>query len=265
MSQSSMTADELRKKISDWISDKSNHENDLIDFLIDDCGCELRWSGEEEEDDVCDDCEGKCRSDETSSCEECGIELRNGCANNPSDHSIFDGCCDDCRECEEEEEGEYDCGCPSNTHNSVILTNEHIGEEVYVCPDCETDFVENKGFYNEHTGYGKKEHDAKSSCFDCGKKYTASREIDEKNYCLKCASKHEKPIEIIEECAICDKRLGIYDGNYEMTVIIDSIADDFEPYNCCGACALDRVKQKNFELVRKQPKKKYTFKKKSPK
>ena len=42
MSQPTMTADALRKKISDWISDSSNHENDLIDFLIDDCGCEYR-------------------------------------------------------------------------------------------------------------------------------------------------------------------------------------------------------------------------------
>lgn len=85
----------------------------------------------EEEEDDCDDCEGKCRADETSSCDECGIELRNGCANNPSDHSIFDGCCDNCRDNDEE----YDCGCPANTHNSVLLINEHLGEEVYVCPD----------------------------------------------------------------------------------------------------------------------------------
>ena len=46
----------------------------------------------------CDDCEGKCRSDETESCEKCSIELRIGCGNNPSDHSIFNGFCDDCRE-----------------------------------------------------------------------------------------------------------------------------------------------------------------------
>ena len=230
---------------------------------------------------VCDDCEGKCRSNETSSCDECGIELRNGCANNPSDHSIFDGCCDICRDkcrsddetdydeeedpcetcivcvekydykntgrmclthdpsdnCYSDDEGEYDCGCSSNTNNSVILINEHIDQEVYVCPDHEHDFVVKKGFYNEHTGWGKEEHDAK----------------------------HEKPIEIIEECAICDKRLGIYDGNYEMKCVIDNMLDDdFEAYNCCGLCALDKVKQRNFELVRKQPKKKYTFKKKSP-
>ena len=63
-----------------------------------------------EEEEYCDDCEGPCRADETEECEDCKIKLRIGCANNPSNHSIFDGCCDDCRE-EEEEEEELDiCG-----------------------------------------------------------------------------------------------------------------------------------------------------------
>ena len=62
--------------------------------------CETESEAEEEEDlcEKCDDCEGKCRSDETESCEKCSIELRIGCGNNPSDHSIFNGFCDDCRE-----------------------------------------------------------------------------------------------------------------------------------------------------------------------
>ena len=46
----------------------------------------------------CDDCEGPCKSKETEACDECGIELPIGCGNNPSDQSIFNGCCDDCRE-----------------------------------------------------------------------------------------------------------------------------------------------------------------------
>jgi len=49
------------------------------------------------EEEECDDCEGKCRSNETEKCDDCGIELRIGCANNPSDHSIFNDYCDDCR------------------------------------------------------------------------------------------------------------------------------------------------------------------------
>tara|TARA_R110000737_G_scaffold708_1_gene2252 strand:- start:55 stop:885 length:831 start_codon:yes stop_codon:yes gene_type:complete len=53
---------------------------------------------EEYPEQYCDDCEGQCRADETEECEDCKIKLRIGCANNPSNHSIFDGCCDDCRE-----------------------------------------------------------------------------------------------------------------------------------------------------------------------
>ena len=49
------------------------------------------------EEDECDACEGKCKSNETEKCDDCGVELRIGCANNPSDHSIFNDYCDDCR------------------------------------------------------------------------------------------------------------------------------------------------------------------------
>jgi len=56
---------------------------------------------EEEEEEECDDCEGKCRSNETETCEKCAVKLRIGCGNNPSDESIFNGLCDDCREKEE--------------------------------------------------------------------------------------------------------------------------------------------------------------------
>ena len=61
--------------------------------------CELLMivDEEDEEEDECDDCEGKCKSNETEKCDDCGVELRIGCANNPSDHSIFNDCCDDCR------------------------------------------------------------------------------------------------------------------------------------------------------------------------
>ncbi len=61
-----------------------------------------------------------------------------------------------------------------------------------------------------------------------------------------------KPVEI-KKCAICDKRLGFFDGKYEMEVMIENMIDDnFKSYRCCGMCGLDRAKQKNFELVRKK-------------
>jgi hypothetical protein len=54
-----------------------------------------------EDEEECDDCEGKCQSNETETCENCAVKLRIGCANNPSDESIFNGLCDACREEEE--------------------------------------------------------------------------------------------------------------------------------------------------------------------
>jgi hypothetical protein len=63
-----------------------------------------------EDEEECDDCEGKCQSNETETCENCAVKLRIGCANNPSDESIFNGLCDACRE--EEEEEEVRCVCP---------------------------------------------------------------------------------------------------------------------------------------------------------
>ena len=48
-----MTAQQLREKISAWLSDKTNHEGDLVDFLVDKCGVvyEYKWEEEEEEED----------------------------------------------------------------------------------------------------------------------------------------------------------------------------------------------------------------------
>ena len=52
----------------------------------------------------CESCEGVCQSDVMEYCECCGVGKRNGCEMNPSDESIFDGMCDECRENEEEED-----------------------------------------------------------------------------------------------------------------------------------------------------------------
>ena len=76
---------------------------------------------------VCDDCDGECKSNETEKCEGCGAECRNGCANNPSDESIFNDLCDKCRDNEIcprcgtkwTKPDEVPCGC-------------HIGDK-YIC------------------------------------------------------------------------------------------------------------------------------------
>ena len=59
---------------------------------------------------VCIACEGVCIADKLESCEICGIKYRIGCAENPSDHSIFNDRCDNCREYETIEM--YELGLP---------------------------------------------------------------------------------------------------------------------------------------------------------
>jgi hypothetical protein len=58
----------------------------------------------------CEACEGECQADVMEYCECCGVGKRNGCDLNPSDESIFDGMCDECREKEDEEEDHDICG-----------------------------------------------------------------------------------------------------------------------------------------------------------
>ena len=52
----------------------------------------------------CDDCYGKCISMDTEVCDNCAKICFVGCGNNPSDESIFNGLCDDCREDDSDDE-----------------------------------------------------------------------------------------------------------------------------------------------------------------
>tara|TARA_R110000772_G_scaffold6608_1_gene23158 strand:- start:420 stop:833 length:414 start_codon:yes stop_codon:yes gene_type:complete len=51
-----------------------------------------------------EECDGHCNADDVEECDDCGIKLRIGSECDPSDHSIFNGMCDDCREMEIEKE-----------------------------------------------------------------------------------------------------------------------------------------------------------------
>ena len=77
--------------------------------------------GSNSDEEECDDCEGKCQSNETETCENCAVKLRIGCANNPSDESIFNGLCDACREEEEMPtvEGTPGSVLPPNIDNTI--------------------------------------------------------------------------------------------------------------------------------------------------
>ena len=110
---------------------------------------------DESSEEECDDCEGKCRADETEKCDNCAVELRIGCGNKPSDHSIFNGLCDDCREEEEEEEEDaHECElCKKHVQETEYLPSKEDQEKQQIlgndyCLECykkveKFEFVEN--------------------------------------------------------------------------------------------------------------------------
>jgi len=62
----------------------------------------------------------------------------------------------------------------------------------------------------------------------------------------------------IKTCAICQKRLGLYENEagesvWVMECTIDNYLDkQFKSYDCCGNCCLDRIAQKTFEKKRRR-------------
>jgi len=58
-----------------------------------------------------------------------------------------------CSDCEDDEGGEYDCGCPSNRNNSLWMKDTD-GGECYICDDCVFDYRK-KGY----TAVGEKEEE----------------------------------------------------------------------------------------------------------
>jgi len=84
----------------------------------------------------CESCEGECLSDVIEYCECCGVGKRNGCEMNPSDESIFDGMCDECREedPDDDEECAECCNCGEDVSNDNG-TGSLVGGE-YWCKTC---------------------------------------------------------------------------------------------------------------------------------
>tara|TARA_R110002110_G_scaffold8247_2_gene41171 strand:+ start:118 stop:828 length:711 start_codon:yes stop_codon:yes gene_type:complete len=138
----------------------------------------IKFNIKKVEEEYCDDCEGQCRADETEECEDCKIKLRIGCANNPSNHSIFDGCCDDCRE----EEEFYEVSCAENPDVEYFNTLE-----------------EAKAFCDKHDDL---DYGLIMLC-DKHKKHIGDwGDYEEEE----------------EKCEKCDIRLGKYEGTWEMKV-----------------------------------------------
>ena len=81
----------LKKKIGAWLSDRDNHEGDLIDFLCDECGIEFSYPPDEDEDDSSDDdapehniCCGCGKYKDYGNKCECGCSHREKCENCPN-------------------------------------------------------------------------------------------------------------------------------------------------------------------------------------
>lgn len=124
-----MTTQQLREKIGAWLSDKTNHEGDLVDFLCDDCGVVIQEDEWEEK-----DCPIEDNNDD---CSRCGIIL--------TDDDMYSetGKCEDCLEQVEREKGKiklvFSCD-KCDKLNIRLLTQEQYdkstkAEKLY-CSDC---------------------------------------------------------------------------------------------------------------------------------
>ena len=124
-----MTTQQLREKIGAWLSDKTNHEGDLVDFLVDDCGVVIQEDEWEEK-----DCPIEDNNDD---CSRCGIIL--------TDDDMYSetGKCEDCLEQVEREKGKiklvFSCD-KCDKLNIRLLTQEQYdkstkAEKLY-CSDC---------------------------------------------------------------------------------------------------------------------------------
>ena len=129
-----MTAQQLREKISAWLSDKTNHEGDLVDFLVDKCGVvyEDKWV---EQDRPIEETIAACKC----------------CDNILTDDDIDRGT-GECEYCEEmmkdEDEGDMNMDTPNYKqkiedacpvgHTTVWGDHGFIYEEVEKCIKCGT-------------------------------------------------------------------------------------------------------------------------------
>ena len=62
----------LRDKISAWLSDRTNDENDLVDFLVNECGCVVDCKIIEKEYDNDNEQCNDCKIEAKKHCDVCG-------------------------------------------------------------------------------------------------------------------------------------------------------------------------------------------------
>ena len=147
----SSTNNNLRDKISAWLSDRTNDENDLVDFLVDECGCVVENEGcvakglncvhckqhiyrdtkdhdnchiNEKQEIICQDCLDECDCEDCLHiCGETGGHRHGGCGKrfNYNDGIMIDNTsyCLSCGEKEEEDEQCNDCKIEAKKHCDV--------------------------------------------------------------------------------------------------------------------------------------------------
>jgi hypothetical protein len=143
------SAIELKKKIGAWLSDKDNNENDLVDFLLDECGVkEFYTYGDEKEQE-----EEPRHGDQ----DEDGDIYCGGCSKfcDVCDFSrdLKDGWCDECEEDSDEEEEEEEFYC---SKCNIFLTEDDLNmDDGTMCEDC-LDQQEEEKEWNSETEWDDK-------------------------------------------------------------------------------------------------------------
>ena len=157
-----MSAIELKTKISTWLNDKNNNENDLVDFLIDECGVVLEDEEEEMEEEVVCECVNhneenwreNCdlaskptpveeKEDIVFCCKNCDKQIVRESEeheNSKCDNTGENWYCQDCHGWYGDVNGDCYCyKCDNHFSNDEVGGNDNTENEEWICSACYKD------------------------------------------------------------------------------------------------------------------------------
>ena len=157
-----MSAIELKTKISTWLNDKNNNENDLVDFLIDECGVVLEDEQEEMEEEVVCECVNhneenwreNCdlaskptpveeKEDIVFCCKNCDKQIVRESEeheNSKCDNTGENWYCQDCHGWYGDVNGDCYCyKCDNHFSNDEVGGNDNTENEEWICSACYKD------------------------------------------------------------------------------------------------------------------------------
>ena len=157
-----MSAIELKTKISTWLNDKNNNENDLVDFLIDECGVVLEDEEEEMEEEVVCECVNhneenwreNCdlaskptpveeKEDIVFCCKNCDKQIVRESEeheNSKCDNTGENWYCQDCHGWYGDVNGDCYCyKCDNHFSNDEVGGNDNTENEEWICSTCYKD------------------------------------------------------------------------------------------------------------------------------